>query len=158
MFFPYLQCFCVCRRFLYDVYNRQKPWPHASFKIKFTLHIYRVMIPGTYTYAGLLFPVMMKVLHRPQHLGGRGKCVKQLAWKREMRVAMWLIQSFEGLMRKDQNSPRKTEFYFQLPFGQASTSTLSWVSHLSAHPADFRSISPLGPMSQTLKIHLSLCI
>ena len=108
-----------------------------------------------HTYAGLLFPVMMKVLHRPQHLRGRGTW---LAWKRETRVAMGLTRSFEGLKRKDQDSSRKTEFYLQLPFRQASTSTLSWVSHLSAHPADFRSISPLGPMSQTLKIHLSLCI
>ena len=33
------------------------------------------MIPGTYTYAGLLFPVMMKVLHRSQHLGVQGECV-----------------------------------------------------------------------------------
>lgn len=50
------------------------------------------MIPGTYTYAGLLFPVMMKVFAQITTSGGAGgMCVKWLAWKREMRVAMGLI-------------------------------------------------------------------
>ena len=84
--------------------------------------------------------------------------MKWLAWKREMRVAMGLIRSLEGLKRKALGSLRKTEFCLQLPFGQASTSSLSWVSRLSAHPSDFRSISPLGPMSRIFKTHLSLCI